>query len=53
MGRIARRLRSARTDFGRVGVSYGVADAEAKDDPMTLHDRADRRLYASKHARTA
>jgi diguanylate cyclase (GGDEF)-like protein len=53
MSRISRRLRTARSDFGRVGLSYGVADAEASDDPLTLHDRADRCLYASKHARTA
>jgi diguanylate cyclase len=53
MSRISRRLRTVRSDFGRVGLSYGVADAEASDDPLTLHDRADRCLYASKHARTA
>jgi diguanylate cyclase (GGDEF)-like protein len=53
MTRILRRLRTSRSDFGRIGLSYGVADAETNDDPLTLHDRADRQLYASKHARTA
>lgn len=53
MSRISRRLRTARTEFGRVRLSFGVADAEAGDVPLSLHDRADRRLYASKHARTA
>jgi PleD family two-component response regulator len=53
MSRISRRLRTSRTDFGRVALSYGVADAEPNDDPLSFHDRADRRLYASKHARTA
>lgn len=53
MTRISRRLRNARTAFGRVGVSYGVASAQAEDDSRALHTRADRRLYASKHARTA
>lgn len=53
MSRISRRLRTARTDFGRVGVSYGVAEAQREDAPLSLHERADRRLYASKHARTA
>jgi diguanylate cyclase (GGDEF)-like protein len=53
MSRISRRLRTARTDFGRVGVSFGVAQAQPEDAPLSLHERADRRLYASKHARTA
>lgn len=53
MTRISRRLRAARTGFGRLGLSYGIADAEQNDALLSLHDRADRRLYANKHARTA
>ncbi len=53
MSRISRRLRTSRMDFGRVRLSYGIAGAEPNDAPLTLHDRADRRLYASKHARTS
>lgn len=53
MGRVGRRLRNSRADFGRIGVTYGVSDAQPDDEPLTLHDRADRSLYAKKHARTA
>ena len=51
--RIARRLSAARFDFGRVSLSYGIGEMEANDDPTSLHGRADRALYANKHARTA
>jgi diguanylate cyclase (GGDEF)-like protein len=53
MGRVGRRLRNSRNGFGRIGVTYGVSGASADDDPVVLHDRADRSLYAKKHARTA
>jgi diguanylate cyclase (GGDEF)-like protein len=53
MTRVARRLSAARFDFGRISLSYGISEMEANDDPLSLHERADRALYANKHARTA
>ena len=53
MTRVARRLSAARFDFGRISLSYGISEMEANDDALSLHERADRALYANKHARTA
>ncbi len=36
---------------GRVRVSAGVAELQPNDDPTSLFERADRALYAAKHAR--
>lgn len=52
MSRIMRRLGAARFEFGRLSLSYGFADAQPDDTAASLHERADRALYASKHART-
>lgn len=53
MTRVTRRLSSARFDFGRISLSFGISELQAQDDALTLHERADLALYANKHARAS
>jgi diguanylate cyclase len=42
--------RSTSEQLGRITASFGVAGLQPKDDAVTLFERADRFLYAAKHA---
>ena len=54
--RLVQRIQHALTSqpiarAGRVHISAGTAELQENDDPTTLFERADRMLYAAKHAR--